>query len=145
MGNLTYTSWGGVLDQATEILAKTGGVARRMPAPSAALVVAKNDVSRLVTAWDDALADRIAAVNLFMDESKDRRRRQLESYRTQYGTCKADGRFDVENALRGAWTMSCDRGALRVSITLAPTMPAKVQFLSVQPAPASPSRRGCGQ
>ena len=54
------------------------------------------------TAWDDALADRIAAVNLFMDESKDRRRRQIEGYRTQYGTCRADGPFDVENALRGA-------------------------------------------
>ena len=145
MGNLTYTGWGGVLDQATDILAKTGAVTRRMPAPSAALVAAKNDVSRLVTAWDDALADRIAAVNLFMDESRDRRRRQIEGYRTQYGTCRADGQFDVENALRGAWTMTCERGALRVSITLAPTMPPKVQFLSVQPAPAAPPRRGCGQ
>jgi CubicO group peptidase (beta-lactamase class C family) len=35
MGNLTYTGWGGVLDQATDILAKTGGVTRRMPTPSA--------------------------------------------------------------------------------------------------------------
>ena len=43
MGNLTYTGWGGVLDQATDILAKTGGVTRRMPIPSAALVAAKND------------------------------------------------------------------------------------------------------
>ena len=145
MGNLTYTGWGGVLDQATDILAKTGGVTRRMPVPSAALVAAKNDVSRLVSAWDDALADRIAAVNLFMDESRDRRRRQIEGYRTEYGTCRADGAFDVENALRGAWTMTCERGALRVSITLAPTMPPKVQFLSVQPAPAIPPRRGCGQ
>jgi hypothetical protein len=145
MGNLTYTSWGSVLDQATDVLAKTGGLIRRMPVPSPALVAARDDVSRLVSSWDDALADRIAAVNLFLDESKDRRRRQLEGYRKQFGTCRADGAFEVENALRGQWTMTCERGALRVAITLAPTMPPKVQYLNVQPAPAVPPRRGCGQ
>lgn len=145
MGNLTYTGWNGVLDQATEILAKTGLVTRRAPVPSQALLAARTDVSSLVSSWNDALADRIAAVNLFLDESKDRRRRQIENYRAQYGTCRADSGFDVENALRGSWNMTCERGSLRVAITLAPTMPPKVQFLSVQPAPATPPRRGCGQ
>jgi len=145
MGNLTYTGWGGVLDQATDILAKTGAMTRAMPKPSPALLAAKDEVSRLVNAWDDALADRIAAVNLFLDQSKDRRRRQIEGLRKEYGVCRADGVFDVENALRGQWNMSCERGTLRVAITLAPTMPPKVQFLSVTPAPATPPRRGCGQ
>jgi CubicO group peptidase (beta-lactamase class C family) len=144
MGNLTYTSWNVVLDQATDILAKTGGLTRRMPEPSQALLAAKSDVSRLVASWDDALADRIAAVNLFLDESKDRRRNQIDGYHTQFGVCRADDAFDVENALRGAWTMICTRGRLRVSITLAPTMPPKVQYLNVQPAPAMPEKRGCG-
>jgi len=146
MGNLTYTGWNGVLDQATQILAKTGGLTRRLPQPSAALLAAKDDVSRLVNHWDDALADRLAAVNLFLDESRDRRRRAIETLRKDRGVCRADGVFDVENALRGQWTMTCERGGpLRVAITLAPTMPPKVQFLSVQPAPATPPRRGCGQ
>ena len=144
MGNLTYTGWGGVLDQATEILAKTGALTRAMPAPSAALLTAKDDVTRLINQWDDALADRIAAVNLFLDQSKDRRRRQIEGLRTEVGVCRADGAFDVENALRGQWTMTCERGALRVAITLAPTMPPKVQYLNVTPAPATPPRRPCG-
>ena len=91
-----------------------------------------------------SLADRIAAVNLYLDESKDRRRRQLDGYRAEYGTCRPDGPFEVENALRGQWTMRCDRGALRVAITLAPTMPPKVQYLNVQPAPATSATRGCG-
>ena len=51
--------------------------------------------------------------------------------------------FDiVENALRGSWTMSCEKGPLQLSITLAPTMPPRVQFLSVRPGtPVAP--RAC--
>jgi CubicO group peptidase (beta-lactamase class C family) len=144
MGNLTYTSWGGVLDQVTDALAKTGALTRRQPEPSAALLSAKRDVTALITKWDDALADRIAAVNLFMDVDKAHRRAELDKYAATYGTCRADGAFEVENALRGQWTMACDRGALRVAITLAPTMPPKVQYFNVAPVPASPAARPCG-
>ncbi len=106
MGNLTYTGWNGVLDQATDILAKTGGLTRRMPEPSQALLAAKSDVSRLVASWDDALADRIAAVNLFLDESKDRRRRQIDGYRTQYR--RLPSRRRVRRRERLAWRMDDD-------------------------------------
>jgi CubicO group peptidase (beta-lactamase class C family) len=139
MGSLTYTGWDPVFDAATAAFARTGALTRRQPEPSAALLAAKDDVTRLVNQWDDALADRIAAVNLFLDESKDRRRRQIAALRESVGACKA-GAFDVENALRGQWNMTCEKGNLRVSITLAPTMPPKVQYLSVQPAPSAPAR-----
>jgi CubicO group peptidase (beta-lactamase class C family) len=144
MGSLTYTSWDPVFDAATAALARTGALTRRKPEPSAALLAAKDDVSKLVNQWDDALADRIAAVNLFLDESKERRRRQITALRQSVGVCKADGVFDVENALRGQWNMTCEKGTVRVAITLAPTMPPKVQYLSVQPAPAAPPARICG-
>jgi CubicO group peptidase (beta-lactamase class C family) len=143
MGSLTYTAWDPVFDAATAAFAKTGALTRLQPEPSAALLAAKDDVTSLVNRWDDALADRIAAVNLFLDESKDRRRRQITTLRESVGQCKA-GTFDVENALRGQWDMTCETGSLRVAITLAPTMPPKVQYLSVQPAPATPASRGCG-
>jgi len=107
-----------------------------VPQPSSALVEARDGVSRLVRQWDDRLADDLAAANLFLDQSKDRRRRQIEALRAEVGECQPDGAFDVENALRGEWTMTCERGALRVAITLAPTMPPKVQYLSVRLAPA---------
>lgn len=144
MGNLTYTGWDGVFDQATAALAATGALTRRRPEPSAVLLAAKADVTRLINTWDDALADQVAAMNLFLDESKDRRRAQITRLREQVGVCKADAPFDVENALRGQWTLACERGSLRVAITLAPTMPPKVQHLSVQPAPATPPARVCG-
>jgi hypothetical protein len=133
LGNLTYTSWGGVIDAAVDALAKTGGLQARAVQPSPALTAARDAVSRLIAAgWDDRLADSIAADNLFLDQSKDRRRRELDDLRGRVGACRPDGAFDVENALRGQWTMSCERGALRVAITLAPTMPPRVQLLGVR-------------
>lgn len=144
MGNLTYTGWDGVFDQATAALAATGALTRRQPEPSQALLAAKVDVTTLINTWDEGLADRVAAMNLFLDESKDRRRAHITRLREQVGVCKSDAPFDVENALRGQWTLACERGALRVAITLAPTMPPKVQHLSVQPAPSTPPARVCG-
>lgn len=143
-GNLTYTSWPRTFDAALEALARTGGLQPRAIAPSPALVAARDEVAKLIVTWDEAAAERIAAVNLFLDQSKDRRRAAIDALRTQVGTCTTGLGFDhVENALRGDWTMRCERGRVRVAITLAPTMPPKVQFLSVSAAPAlDPPRAG---
>jgi len=130
-GNLTYTSWGRVTDEAFDRLEKTGGLRPRVPQPSVALLAARENVSRLILGWDEGLADRLAADNLYLDESKDRRRAQLAEVVAAHGTCRImPDRFDVENALRGTWTMSCDRGWLRVSVTLAPTVPPLVLISS---------------
>ena len=137
-GNLTYTGWSRTIDAALEALANTGGLQPRVVEPSPALTAARDAVAGLVVKWDDAAADRIAAENLFLDQSRDRRRAAIEALRAQVGACTAGSGFDrVENALRGDWTMSCERGKLRVAITLAPTNPPTVQFLSVSPAPAN--------
>ena len=144
-GNLTYTG-GGAVANAFELLAKTGGLQPRVPQPSDALVQARDAVSRLIVKWDDREADGVAAMNLYLDRSKDRRQREIEALTSKAGQCALPSAFDsVENALRGVWTMKCDRGDLRVSITLAPTMPPKVQFLDVRAAPAAaPPSQGSG-
>jgi CubicO group peptidase (beta-lactamase class C family) len=140
-GNLTYTGWGGIATTALETLVKTLDLHPRQPVPSAALIDAREKVSRLVASWDDRLADSIAAENLFLDQTKDRRRAEIERLRASVGACTPGSGFDnVENALRGSWTVSCEKGKLEVAITLAPTMPPTVQFLSVRPAPATPPR-----
>src|SRR5262245_21493286 len=134
-GNLTYTGWGRVTAAAYDRLAKTGGLQPRRPQPSPALTDARDAVSRLIVKWDDRLADQIAAENFFLDQSKDRRRAEIEKLHDTYGACTPGTEFDfVENALRGRWTMTCERGTLDVSITLAPTTPPTVQFLAVRPA-----------
>jgi len=144
MGNRTYTGWGSAFTTALDLLSKTGGLQRRMPEPSPALVTARDQVSRLMIQWDDALVDRIAAENLFLDRSKERRRREIDELKAKVGTCKPPEAFhNVENALRGTWALQCECGTIGVSITLAPTMPPTVQFLEVMPT-VPPSRSTCG-
>ena len=138
-GNRTYAGMGAPASEALAMLAKTGALQPREPQPSPVLAERRAQVSRLVARWDDALADSVAAVNLFLDRSRDRRRAEIARLRDSVGACRAAAGFDVvENALRGQWTMPCERGALRVSITLAPTMPPLVQHLDVAPAPPAP-------
>jgi hypothetical protein len=140
-GNVTYTGWGGVVSSAFDLLAKTGGLQPRMPQPSPALLEMRDAVSRLLIKWDDTQADQMAAMNLFLDRSKDRRRREIEDLRAKVGPCTVPAAFDaVQNWLRGQWTMKCERGDLRVSITLAPTIPPRVQHLDVRPAPPAGTR-----
>ena len=132
LGNLTYTSWGGVADRAIEAFRRTGALQPRMPQPAPVLLEMRDAVSQLIIKWDDGLAQKVAAVNLFLDESADRRRRQFEELRARHGACLSEPVFDAENALRGEWKMQCERGWLQVAITLAPTLPPKVQYLAVR-------------
>jgi hypothetical protein len=98
------------------------------------LLERREQVSRLVARWSEPLADSLAAMNLFLDEPKERRRAALDRLRTAAGgECRDEGPFVAENALRGRWRMRCANGDLRVTITLAPTEPAQVQFLDVRP------------
>ncbi len=147
MVNLTYTSGSAVASEALSLLVEMSRLEPRQPTPSPALGEARDAVNALLASWDDELAAGIAANNLFLDESMDRRRRAIEALREQHGTCRPDEVFDVDNALRGQWTMSCDRGAVLVAITLAPTMPPRVQHLSVRSIePGTPTRRPtCGE
>ena len=137
-GNLTYTGWSRAVAGALEALHKTGALPARVPQPSPALVRARDDISRLVMRWDDELADRVAAGNLFLDQSKPRRRAALDALHGEVGACATPpAGFDVvENALRGQWTMACERGRVQVAITLAPTMPPRVQAWTVTRATA---------
>ena len=90
MGNLTYTSWGRVTDEAFD------GSRGRGPAAAHAATVGgagrgAGRRERLDRRWDDEVAGRIAADNLFLDAPRAARRGQMEAIR-EGGACRADGR-----------------------------------------------------
>ncbi|HEX6463056.1 MAG TPA: hypothetical protein VFZ98_01330, partial [Vicinamibacterales bacterium] len=146
-GNLTYTGWTGTIDQAFDALLRTGGLQPRTVEPSPALVSARDAAASLVVKWEDAVADRIAAPNLFLDRDKAHRRADVDELHARIGACTPGSGFDhVENALRGSWTMNCERGRARVAVTLAPTLPAKVQSFTlsiVPPGDTGEAQRTC--
>jgi hypothetical protein len=82
--------------------------------------------------WDHALAAQIAADNLFLDEAAERRAERLRDLSGRHGACQPAASIEAENALRGTWRMPCERGWVDVAITLAPTMPPRVQYLRAQ-------------
>ena len=150
MGNLTYTGWGGVFNDVVAALRATGALSARVVQPSPRLIEMRDAVTRLVTApWDDGLAERVAADNLWLDSPVAARRARLATLAERHGTCREVSRFEAENALRGRWRIGCDRGWLDVGITLAPTMPARVQQLDVRgvmppgPSCSARSRKCC--
>ncbi len=133
MSNVTYAGWGGLFNDAFAALHRTGALQPRVVRPSPALLDAQRDVTQLVLKWDDQLASRIVADNLFMDEPAERRAARLRELNTKHGACRpAEEAIEAENALRGSWRMPCERGWLNVSVTLAPTTPPRVQSLSVR-------------
>jgi len=138
LGNLTYTSWGSVIDDAFEVLSKSGGLAPRAPQPAPVLLALQDQVTRLVQNWTTPLADSIAAMNLYLDESAPRRAAAIAKLRDAAGgDCRAAGPMYAENALRGQWRLQCAGGVLRVGITLAPTEPARVQQFTVAAVPST--------
>ncbi|HET9424804.1 MAG TPA: serine hydrolase domain-containing protein, partial [Gemmatimonadaceae bacterium] len=137
-GNRTYTGWNAPFDAALATLRETGALQPRSAVASPALDQAREQVTRLVMRWDDDLAKSIAADNLFLDRSLERRAAEIVRHRDRVGPCSASTGFAyVENALRGQWIIPCERGALLASITLAPTIPPTVQYMEFSAAPAS--------
>jgi CubicO group peptidase (beta-lactamase class C family) len=137
LGNLTYTGWGGPITAAFEVLAREGALAPRAVQPAPVLLAMQEQVTRLVQRWQQPLADSVAAMNLFRDESAPRRAAQIARLVEEAGgECRPEGALVPENALRGQWVMRCANGALAVGTTLAPTEPARVQALSVRPLPS---------
>jgi hypothetical protein len=93
-------------------------------------------VSKLVIKWDDGFRE-VAAGNLFLDRSKDRRRKQLDDLLRPSGLRRAR-KFDVvETRPRSMDDELRARGL--VSVTLAPPSASSVQFMAVRAVP--PCRR----
>ena len=133
MANQTYQGFNGLFNDVSAALHRTGALQSRVVQPSPALLAAQADVSQLIIKWDDSLANRIAADNLFLDAAADVRANRWKELAQMHGTCRPATSINPENALRGEWRMMCDKGWLNVFITLAPTMPPKVQLININP------------
>jgi CubicO group peptidase (beta-lactamase class C family) len=133
MSNRTYGGFGGLFTDIAIALQKTGALQKRVVQPSPALLAAQADLSQLIIKWDDALANRIAADNLFLDIPAATRKARWEALAKAHGVCRPAKTIEPENALRGSWKMECERGWLDVGLTLAPTMPPKIQQIDIAP------------
>jgi hypothetical protein len=143
--NVTYGGPDGsvlrkAIREAVDALQRSGGLVSRRPTPAPALLDVQAGVNRLLSAWDDAAAKALAAENFFLDTSLEARRKGLEEVRTRHGACRTEGPLETVNALRGRWTLRCERGTVRFFATVAPT--GKLQELEVTSAMPPDARMG---
>lgn len=133
--NLTYSPMRVVVGEAIDALVATGALTPRPVPPSAALTTAWQAVRRLYDQWDDEEASELAADNLFMDVSADQRRQEFQRLREEHGVCLDAQQPSASGAMRGTWRLTCERGAIDVTIWLAPTVPPAVQMLRLVSVP----------
>jgi len=142
MANVTYAGAGAAGRAIIEQLSATGGLRPRELAPSRALVETREAVTTLVNDWDDAALSKIAADNLFLDQSLEDRRSETRTLHEKLGACRPDGDIRTENWLRGRFRLACERGWLDVTLTLAPTAPPTIQHLDLEEGrPLTPALR----
>jgi CubicO group peptidase (beta-lactamase class C family) len=123
---------------ATDALAAliAGGAAPyRRPRPHAAVAAAVADVERLLASWDDALADRLFAPNVDLDEPLTRRRSAIEQLVATHGPLRRGGEIEASTPTGAEWTLAGDRGHVRADLLLNAEVPPRVQALGLVSVP----------
>ena len=132
LANVTYAPLALLGQEVLRTLREAGGLLPRAPQPAQALLDAKAAAARLVNTWSDADADAMFADSFDLDRPRATLARELEALRKAHGRCREARPIAAENALRGTFRLDCERGFVEVTITLAPTMPPKVQAFSTR-------------
>ena len=130
MANLTYAGPSSPAYEAIEALQQAGALTPRVLGPSPVLVSMQNAITSLWQKWEDGLAQRIAAMNLFLDQPAEARRGEMERLKREMGACRPEGPVQAENWLRGTFLLACEQGQVEVEFTLAPTNPPALQHLT---------------
>src|SRR4051812_14949043 len=108
----------------------SGGLTPRTPVPAPSLLAARDAVGRLLERWDDGMAKEAFAASFFLDRPVETVRKALEKLHSEHGACQPATTIDAANGLRGTWKLTCERGWIELGVTLAPTMPPRIQALT---------------
>jgi CubicO group peptidase (beta-lactamase class C family) len=132
LANVTYAECEMPLRRALQLVAREAALPKRVIRADPGLLAARDAVNGLVARWDDAAAARLFSPNVDLDEPLAERRAGLEALAERHGALTRDGEFEPEDALRGRWRLSGERGHVELDITMAPTIPPLVQTLGVE-------------
>ncbi len=127
--NLTYASPSGRMQEAFAALYETGGLQARSMSVSQPLLDVQKGVTDLYETWSDDDVTALSTASFFQDMALERRRKQVQDLRASFGKVKSITPFVAENNLRGRWILQCQRGNIEAYVTLAPTVPPRMQTL----------------
>ncbi|MBO0680448.1 beta-lactamase family protein [Mycolicibacterium sp. S2-37] len=117
-------------------------VVATVPAPTRVVwpvtIRARDEIERLLSGWDDTLADRIFADNVDLDQPRHRRRDDMVRAAAQVGftdDCRHRPLDSCEPTSHSAahleWTVRGHRGTLRCAMTLTSLRPPRIQSITL--------------
>jgi serine-type D-Ala-D-Ala carboxypeptidase/endopeptidase len=135
LGSLRYAPMRSVVNDALRALVGTGVARRRTAASLPATERAVAAVDRLLDAWDDGAADALFAMNMDLDEPRERRRLAVETAVTSVGgPLRPDpDRAPTSNTpAERTWWRRGEHGWLRIEAKLTPEPAPRLQWLVVE-------------
>jgi len=142
MATLTYSGPSEPMSEAWDAMLKTGGLRKRELPPTHLQSDMRDRIFGLWKRWDDTEANRIAAMNLFLDAPMEQRQAEILELKDEVGECTDAGPVMPENWLRGQFNMECAKATVGVFFTLSPTEPPAVQHLAFQKLASESDRMG---
>lgn len=131
--------WAGLLTRQLmgSLVAADAMPARRIH-PTAEAAEARRDIERILVSWDDAVAARLFAMNVELDEPIARRRAAIERLADRHGPLAPDPDLPELSStpLDASWWLQGERGGrVKVEISLSPESPPRVQTFAVTSVP----------
>jgi CubicO group peptidase (beta-lactamase class C family) len=112
-------------------LQKAGLLEARPATASDALASAYEAVGRMYAAGTISSASDMLAMNFQLDRAAEGWARELARLKDEVGDCETSDDIVATGALSGDFTWRCEHGRVRGSVLLAPTLPPRIQALSL--------------
>lgn len=128
--NLTYTSpW--PFTETLKLLFETADLQPRKLPVSDILNERKEQITELIQHWDPELETKIIAENFYLDTSRDRRMKEIQTVLEKAGPILSIEKMNPRNQLRGSFNIQAENGSIDIFFTLTPEKIPKVQALYV--------------
>jgi CubicO group peptidase (beta-lactamase class C family) len=142
LANLTYAPIAQATLEILEFLDDHNALPGPFGAPaSTGLAEASEGLCGLLNEWSDDAADALFAINVFLDEDRERRRRDAAALRDACGHLRV-GSIKAESATRASVTYIGELGDLEVVILLTPERNPLIQKYTLTPTSSSPTAQG---
>ena len=93
-------------------------------------------IEKLITAWDDGIADENFANNMDLDQPRSERAAAIAGVVLgSSGVTRVPGSMTSNTPAHGKWLVSGESGLFELELLMSPTRPAKIQSLKVAKAP----------
>ncbi len=126
-GNRTYSPMGGINMHVLDTIIKIAGLQQRGILPSKILEQRKNELMKLLPAWNNAEQSGIFAENFFPDNPIDSLRKQATDLFVKAGRIVSVKQLKPQNQLRGTFIIEGEKITMEVYFTLSPENPPLIQ------------------